>query len=232
MSEQPMTNNAPAQPKFLPTDQFLTQPSPKGRVRDEDASLVAGLRTRDQEAFTDLIRRYQRPLLSVALRISKNHEDAEEIIQDAFLRVFQRIESFRGESLFRTWLTRITINEALMKIRKPKRDYVSIDACGENGISATKELKAAGYTPEESCAVRELESMGLSLLPKISLASQPVLKLCGQMQLTLAEAAERLRLKPSTVKSRLRRGRKELRDALARHCSQRKGSSVAFPQAA
>ena len=232
MSEHSMTNNAQAQPNYLPTDRFLTRPSPKGRVHDEDASLVAGLRTRDQAAFSDLVRRYQRPLLSVALRISKNHEDAEEIIQDAFLRVFQRIESFRGESLFRTWLTRITINEALMKIRKPKRRYVSIDERGDDGVTTTRELKAAGYTPEESCSVREIESMGLSLLPKISLASQPVLKLCGQMELSLAEASKRLRLKPSTVKSRLWRGRKELRDAFARHCSQRKRYSAPYSQAA
>lgn len=230
MSEQVMKNNVP--PNYLPTDQVLTRPSPKGRVHDEDASLVAGLRTRDQAAFTDLVRRYQRPLLSVALRISKNHEDAEEIIQDTFLRVFQRIQNFRGESLFRTWLTRIAINEALMKIRKPRRDHVSIDVCGEDGIRATKELKAAGYTPEESCSLREIQSMGLNLLPKISLASQPVLKLCILKELSSAEAARHLRLKPSTIKSRLSRGRKELRDALARHCSQRKRYSVPFSQAA
>jgi RNA polymerase sigma-70 factor (ECF subfamily) len=232
MSEQVVTNNALAGPSYPHWHQGLDQIPPQCRADDADASLVAGLRTRDDAAFTDLVRRYRQTLLRVALRISKDHEDAEEIIQDTFLRVFQRIESFRGESLFRTWLTRIAINEALMKIRKPQREHVSIDECWEDGARTTRELKAAGYTPEESCSVRELESMGLGLLPTISLASQPVLKLCGQMGLSLAEAAKRLGLKPSTVKSRLSRGRKELRDALARHCSQRKRYSVPYSQAA
>jgi len=232
MSEHVVTNNAAAGHGYLHWNQALDQTVPECRADDGDAPLVAGLRTRDEAAFTDLVRRYRQTLLRVALRISKNHEDAEEIVQDAFLRVFQRIESFRGESLFRTWLTRIAINEALMKIRKPQREHVSIDECWEDGVRTTRELKAAGYTPEESCSVRELESMGLGLLPTISLVSQPVLKLCGQMELSLAEAAKRLGLKPSTVKSRLSRGRKQLRDALARHCSQRKRYSVPSSQAA
>jgi RNA polymerase sigma factor (sigma-70 family) len=106
-----------------------------------------------------------------------------------------------------------------MKIRKPRRDCVSIDERGEDGISATKELKAAAHTPEESCSLLEIESIALNLIPKISRASQPIVKLCLQKELSPAEVAEQLKLKVSTVKSRLFRGRKELREALAKRCS-------------
>ena len=224
MTEQVVTNNALAGLSYLHWHQGVDQIAPQCRADDADASLVAGLRTREEAAFIDMVRRYQHPLLSAALRITKNREDAEEVVQDAFLKVFQYIKSFRGDSLFRSWLTRIAINEALMKIRKTRRDCVSIDERGEDRTSATKELKAAGYTPEESCSLLEIENMALNLIPKISRASQPIVKLCLQQELSQAEVAERLKLKLSTVKSRLFRGRKELREALAKHCS-----TKAFP---
>jgi len=139
------------------------------------------------------------------------------------LKVFQRIESFRGGSLFRTWLTRIAINEALMKIRKNSRALLSIDEKGEEGAGgAIRELKAAGYTPEESCSLREIESMAISLIPKIGPSSQPIVKLCLQEELSQAEIAEQLKLTLSAVKSRLSRGRKAMRDALAEHCRPRR----------
>jgi RNA polymerase sigma-70 factor (ECF subfamily) len=221
MSEQVVTNNALAGPSYLHWHQGLDQIAPQCRADDADASLVAGLRTRQEAAFIDLVRRYQHPLLSAALRITKNREDAEEVVQDTFLKVFQYIKSFRGNSLFRTWVTRIAINQGLMKIRKNTRDYLCLDENGEDGRGAAiKETKAAaGYTPEESCSVLEIESIALKLIPKISRSSQPIMKLCLQKELSQAEVAEHLKLKLSTVKSRLFRGRKELRDALAKHCS-------------
>jgi len=120
-----------------------------------------------------------------------------------------------------------------MTIRKNTWEHLSIDESLENGIgTAVRELKAAGPTPEETCSLREIENIVLSLLPRIGLSSQPVMKLCLQLQLSPAEAARRLRLKLPTVKSRLSRGRKELRKALARRYSHRKGYAITFSQAA
>ena len=223
MSEQVVTNNALAGHSYPHWNQELDQTAPEWRADDGDASLVAGLRTRQETAFIEMVQRYQHPLLGAALRITKNREDAEEVVQDAFLKVFQHIESFRGDSRFRTWLTRIAINEALMKIRKNGRDCLSLDEKREDGRGAAiRDTQAVGYTPEESCSLLEIESMALKLIPKISLSSQPIMKLCLQKELSQAEVAEHLKLKLSTVKSRLSRGRKALRDALVQHCRRRR----------
>jgi RNA polymerase sigma-70 factor (ECF subfamily) len=223
MSEQLVTNNAVAGHSYLRWNQGLDQTAPECRGDDGDASLVAGLRTRQEAAFIDMVRRYQHPLFSAALRITKNREDAEEVVQDAFLKVFQHIKSFRGDSRFRTWLTRIAINEALMKIRKNRRDCLSLDENEADGRGAAiGDIKAAGYTPEESCSLLEIESIAINLIPKISLSSQPIMKLCLQKELSPAEVAEHLKLTLSTVKSRLSRGRKALRDALAQHRRRRR----------
>lgn len=227
MSEQIMANNASGEQNYLLADQTLGHLYPKDRAFDGDESMVAGLRTRHETAFTEMVRRYQRVLLALALKITRNHEDAEEVVQDVFLKVFRRIESFRGDSLFRTWLTRIAINEALMKIRKSPKHHFSIDEPSEAGEgSAIWELAAPGATPEESYSLREIESMALSFFPRISRSSRPVVKLCLEMGLSPVDAAMRLGLNMSTVKSRLSRGRKELRKALARHCS--RGGTTRF----
>jgi RNA polymerase sigma-70 factor (ECF subfamily) len=221
MSQAVIADNASAGHSYLHWNQGLDQTAPESRSDDGDASLVAGLRTRQEAAFIDMVRRYQHPLLGAALRITKNREDAEEVVQDAFLKVFNRIESFRGDSLFRTWLTRITINEALMKIRKNTREFVSLDENWEDERGGTiGDIKAAGYSPEESCSLLEIESIALNLISKINVSSQPVMKLCLQEELSQVELAGHLKLKLSTVKSRLSRGRRALRDALARHCRQ------------
>jgi len=203
---------------------------PKYQPQDEDASLVARLRTRDDFAFTELVKRYERRLLATVVRITENFEDAEEVVQDTFVKVFKHIDSFRGDSLFRTWLTRIAMNEALMKIRGTVRMYLSLDEDGEDGIgSAARRLRASGASPEEACSLRQTEGLALSLLQQIRRSYQPTMKLCVQMGLSQSEVAQHLNLKLSTVKSRLSRGRKELREAFARHCVRRKQSPASAP---
>jgi RNA polymerase sigma-70 factor (ECF subfamily) len=185
------------------------------------------LRTRDEFAFTELVARYERRLLATVVRITGNFADAEEVVQDTFVKVFKHIESFRGDSLFRTWLTRIAMNEALMKIRRTVRMYLSLDEDGEDGIgSAARRLRASGESPEDACSLRQAEGLMLSLLHQIRRPYQPMMKLCIQMGLSQSEVAQHLNLKPSTVRSRLSRGRKELREAFAQHCVRRKQAPV------
>jgi RNA polymerase sigma-70 factor (ECF subfamily) len=233
MSEQVVTNNELATHSRLHWSQGYAQNAPACRADDRDASLVAGIRSKDEAAFADVVLRYQKRLLSMALRITKNHHDAEEVVQEAFLKLFQRIGSFRGDSLFRTWLTRIVINEALMKTRKNSRDFLSIDENGREGAAGTiKELKAAGYSPEEWSLLQEIKSMALTLFPRIGPSSRSVMTLCLHLELTPAEIANRLNLKLSTVKSRLSRGRKELREEMSRYCSHGRRHTDPFSRAA
>src|SRR5712675_2465079 len=81
-----------------------------GSFADPDAALVEALKARTPAAFDDLVKRYGRRLLTVAMRITKNREDAEDVAQESFLKVFKKIDSFRGASKFATWLTQIAIN--------------------------------------------------------------------------------------------------------------------------
>jgi len=100
---------------------------------DPDAALVEALKAQTPAAFDDLVKRYGRRLLTVAMRITKNREDAEDVVQESFLKVFKKIDSFRCASKFSSWLTQIAINQALMLIRGNTRNFVSIDEGMEVG---------------------------------------------------------------------------------------------------
>jgi len=83
----------------------------------DDKVLVERVQARDEEAFEALVRRHQRKVYALALRITKREEDAADVVQDAFLTVWRKVEGFRGESAFSSWLYRVTASAALMKIR-------------------------------------------------------------------------------------------------------------------
>lgn len=196
-------------------------------AEDSDASLVTGLKKRDEAAFTEMVKRHQRLLLSIALRITGNAEDAEDVVQDAFLKVFQNIDRFRGESRFRTWLTRIAINEALMKIRGRPSIWLSLDDDEERGIpAALRHLKSPRYTPEETYSLQEIQALIGGLISQIRLPYQPMMQLCLHMDLSQSEMAKHLRLTLATFKSRLFRARRQLRGALERRCARHRGSML------
>src|SRR5689334_13564397 len=131
---------------------------------DPDAALVEALKARTPAAFDDLVQRYGRRLLTVSMRITKNREDAEDVVQESFLKIFKKIDSFRGASKFATWLTQIAINQALMLIRANTQNLVSINEGMEVGNNAQRpEIAAGGDTPEELCAQREFEVVVLNL---------------------------------------------------------------------
>src|ERR1700722_5761262 len=85
--------------------------------QEPDAALVDGARRHDVEAFKQLMTRYGPRIFRLAQRITRNHEDAEEVSQDSFARAFLHMDTFRGDSRFSTWLSRIAINQSLMKLR-------------------------------------------------------------------------------------------------------------------
>ena len=93
---------------------------------DPDAMLVAAARNGKPAAFEELLARHERRIFRLAQNVTQNREDAEEVMQDAFFRAFTHLEGFKGDARFSTWLTRIAINEALMKLRR-RRPTVSLD---------------------------------------------------------------------------------------------------------
>ncbi len=193
-------------------------------MEDPDAALVHELRSGSATAFDDLVKRYQGRLLKVAIRITKNREDAEDVVQEAFLNVFRHLDRFRGDSRFASWLTRITINQALMQIRRKTRTFVSIDRDAEG--TATLEIEAPGYTPEQLCAQREFEGAVVSLAMNVRESCRQALELNIEKELSEVEIARLLRLSLSAVKARLHRGKKDLRKALSGRLTAAKRAQV------
>src|SRR5947207_15029500 len=98
----------------------MSNPSPVTDPKSDEA-LVARVRLSDEQAFDDLVTRYQDKVYGLVLRLSGNASDAEEILQDTFLQVYRKIDQFRSEARFSTWLYRIAMNSALMHRRSNKR---------------------------------------------------------------------------------------------------------------
>jgi len=187
-----------------------------GSFADPDAPLVEALKARTPAAFDDLVQRYGRRLLTVSMRITKNREDAEDVVQESFLKIFKKIDSFRGASKFSTWLTQIAINQALMLMRANTQKFVSIDESMEVGSKAQKpEITPGGYTPEQLCAQREFEVVMLNL-KNVRKSSRRVMELRVKQDLSEIEIAQVLSLTLSAVKARLYRGRLDLREARSR----------------
>src|ERR1700755_2102907 len=107
----------------------MTAIQPKvGEPVSDELALVQAAKQGEVAAFEDLVRRYDRNVFRIAQHITQNREDAEDVVQDAFLKAYENLDQFQGQSKFYTWLVRIAVNEALMKLRKrrPER-MVSLD---------------------------------------------------------------------------------------------------------
>jgi RNA polymerase sigma-70 factor, ECF subfamily len=190
-------------------------------LTDPEAMLVAAARNGKLSAFEELVGRYEERIFRLAQNVTQNREDAEEVTQDAFFQAFTHLEGFKGDSRFSTWLTRIAINEALMKLRR-RRPTVSLDDRGNENNPVVRELEDCGPSPEERYSRQELqhilsEAMGL-LSPGLQLLTQ----LREVEELSTQETAEILGLSVSAVKSRSRRARITLREMLNRYFLQPK----------
>src|SRR5881227_1584516 len=127
----------------------------------EELALVDSARHGDVGAFEQLIKRYDRNVFRIAQHITQNREDAEDVVQDAFLKAYQNLGQFQGNSKFYTWLVRIAVNEALMKLRKRKSDKtVSMDEDVETEDgSVPREIADWSPNPEQQYKQSELNEI-------------------------------------------------------------------------
>ena len=146
-----------------------TSSSANRLVAEEDASLVAAAKARDTRAFEVLVERNQRKILSMAHRITRNREDAEDVVQQSFQKAFINLQKFEGDSLFSTWLTRIAINEARMLLRRRRGSReVPIEESSMKAESALPlEFPDSAPNPEDSCLDREQEQVLSAALNKL-----------------------------------------------------------------
>ena len=183
---------------------------------DDEGALVGAARDGDTSSFETLVRRYEQRVYRLAKMISKNDGDAEEIAQEAFLKAFAHIEDFKGDSRFYTWLVRITVNEALMKLRKRRVGQISLDdpLTIEDGY-VPREIEDWGPTPEAIYSRNELAEI-LSGVVSASSSTRAVFQLRDVETLSTRETACQLRISVSAVKSRLLRARLALRGKSSR----------------
>lgn len=192
---------------------------------DPDAEIVARVRGGDVDAFEILVRRHGGRILRTLRGITGESADAEDALQSAFLRAFERIAEFHGSSLFGTWLTRIAINEGLQKVRA-RRPAESLDA-GEDDTFRPRLILPWHETPESlysEAQRKELVERAVAGLPE---KYRVAVVLRDMEQLTTEEAAAALHLPIPTLKTRVLRGRLMLREALAPHfVARRRGAGA------
>lgn len=186
---------------------------------DEELSLVEACKAGDAAAFEQLVKRHSARVFSIAQHITHHREDAEDVVQDAFLKAFRNLDQFRGNSQFSTWLIRITVNESLMKLRKQRRHAeVSLEGYLQTDDSPVAfQLEDWAPNPEELYRESELRAILKSELQELSTSLRVVFVLRDIQELSTEETAEVLQLTPVAVKARLWRARLRLRERLTRH---------------
>ena len=184
---------------------------------ENEVTLVAEARAGSDAAFTTLLRQYDRNIYRLALNITGNQEDAEDVMQEAFLKAYTHLDRFQGNSRFYTWLVRIAVNESLMKLRKRRGDRsVSLDepVRTENNDLMPREVEDWGDDPEERYAKEEVQTIVTKAIESLDPQFRVVVALRDVEDLSTEETAELLGLSVPAVKSRLLRGRLKLRERL------------------
>jgi len=198
----------PIQPHALPSQV----------VQDDEPVLVAAAKSGDIAAFETLVSRYERKIFRLTQNITQNREDAEDAMQEAFLKAYEHLSGFEGNSRFYTWLVRIAVNQALMKLRKRRPNVVSLDEPVDSGEDTIpREVEDWGPSPEERFGQTELSGILSNVIGELEPPFRIVFQLRDIEELSTEETAAALGLSVPAVKSRLLRARLKLRQKLNRY---------------
>ncbi|HEX4169396.1 MAG TPA: RNA polymerase sigma factor [Bryobacteraceae bacterium] len=196
----------------------------------DETALVAQAKAGDAAAFSELVRHYDRRVFRMAKQITQNDDDAEDVLQEAFLKAYTHLDDFQGNSKFYTWIVRIAVNEALMKLRKRRSDRsVPLDEpidTGEDEVA--REIAVWEDNPEETYSRDELAALLDEAIQSLKPAYRTVFILRDIEELSIEETAEALNLSISAVKSRLLRARLQLREKLTRQFKNKGDSAFAY----
>lgn len=212
--------NAPAPATRLrtaPGARTLTASLPAAAPPDE-SQVIERVCQGEKELFYDLVRPYERAVYLAAHSVLQNEADAEEVAQEAILKAFTYLKSFRRESKFSTWLIQITINEARMRYRKDRRHlYDSVDEGrqGDEGDYIPRDFADWREIPSEALQRRELREALQKAIASLAPKYREVLIMRDVDHRSIAETAQILGISEANVKTRLLRARLQVRDALA-----------------
>lgn len=185
---------------------------------DGEAALVLSARHGDPFGFEALVNRYEGKIFRLAMNITQSREDAEDVMQEAFLKAFQHLGEFQGNSRFYTWLVRIAVNQALMKLRRRRPNELSLDDSIElDDDQVFRDVEDWGPSPEQRYEQTELNRILSTVIGELEPPFRVVFQLRDMEELSTEETAEVLGLSVPAVKSRLLRARLKLRQKLNRY---------------
>jgi len=212
--------------RFCPVSDFrdqspmaTIQPIANENEQHPDVALVERVRKGDISAYDELVRKYDRQVFRIAQHITQNREDAEDVMQDAFLKAYEKLDQFQGNSKFYTWLVRIAVNESLMRLRRRRTGkMVSMDEeiTTDEG-SVPRDFADWAPDPEQNYSQAELAEILRKTIQGLPPGFRIVFVLRDVEGLSTEETAETLGLSVPAVKSRLLRARLQLRERLSRY---------------
>ena len=183
-----------------------------GTDRGSDSALVLAARRGDTRAFDELFCRHKRRVLAVAQRITNNHEDAEDVVQESFHKAFLHLDNFQEMSQFSTWLTRIAMNEALMLLRRRRRVLEVFPDGPDDGLKSVSEAFVdESPSPEETCWRRERAELLTKAINRLGPKLQRTIFLRDIEERSIQETARILGTFVCAVKARVFQGRRRLR---------------------
>ena len=202
-----------------------------GETQAGEAALVARALARDAVALAEIMRRNNRRLYRAAWGILRDEQEAEDAVQDCYLKAFAALPGFRGEAALSTWLTRIAINEALMRRRKRQAQAASVG----NVIPLRPDEAPAAEVAEDPALSPEAIAMRAQLRPYLEDAvgdlpeeQRAVFVLRALEELSVEETAQVLGLNPQTVRTRFLRARRKLQERLQRELKLTFGEMLPF----
>jgi RNA polymerase sigma-70 factor, ECF subfamily len=192
------------------------RPARRRTMAREEYAFLAAARGGDSAAFEILCKRSANTVFHVARQMMRNHEDAEDVLQESFQQAFIHLKSFNGDSRFSTWLSRIAINAALMRLRKKHRlRDVSLDESAESEQSSSRlDVQDQGLNPEQLYAQKERQRILSEAMNDLTPGMRKAIELRELGERSTEETARIMGISVGAVKARLFHGRQKLRERL------------------
>jgi len=196
----------------------------------DESVLVEQAREGDTRAFGELVRRYEGKIFRLAQHVTQNREDAEDVLQETFMKAYEHLDQFKGDSKFYTWIVRIAVNQALMKLRRRRTDRsVSLDETIDTGEdTVVREIASWEEDPEQRFSREELGEILDGAIQSLDPLYRSVFVLRDIDELSTEETADALGLSVPAVKSRLLRARLQLREKLTRFFKRKGDDAFAY----
>ena len=189
-----------------------------GAPVSDELALVQAAKKGDDSAFEELVRRYDRNVFRIAQHITQNREDAEDVVQEAFLKAYGNLAQFQEQSKFYTWLVRIAVNEALMKLRrrKPERTVSLDEDIKTEDDSLPREIADWSPNPEQQYTQAELREILSKTIQGLPPGFRTVFVLRDVEGLPAEEVAQRMNCSKATVRSHIANARTKFRKYIER----------------